>query len=248
MKQSRIPAGHWLRTRPVAHRGLHYGVGAENSLTVYRHAVEKEYPIEIDVHLTRDGQIAVFHDDTLDRVCGTPGRVSDFTAAELSKFKLSGTADTIPMLPEVLDTVAGKVPLLIEIKDHKDVGKLEEELAAQLRSYAGEFAIQSFNPLILKEMSRHAPEFLYGQLACWDYGKTTSRLNAWILRTLKSRFLFRPDFVSYYIGALPNRYVTSKKYTLLCWTVTDENAEKKAKALGANIIFENFIPAAPAKP
>ena len=228
MKQSRIPAGHWLRTRPVAHRGLHYGVGAENSLTAYRHAVEKEYPIEIDVHLTRDGQIAVFHDDTLDRVCGTP--------------------DTIPMLPEVLETVAGKVPLLIEVKDHKDVGKLEEELAAQLRSYAGEFAIQSFNPLILKEMSRHAPEFLYGQLACWDYGKTTSRLNAWILRTLKSRFLFRPDFVSYYIGALPNRYVTSKKYTLLCWTVTDENAEKKAKALGANIIFENFIPAAPAKP
>ena len=248
MNRTRIPAEHWLRRRPIAHRGLHGAGAAENSLTAYRRAAEAGYPIEIDVHLTRDGEIAVFHDDTLDRVCGVQGRVEDLSSAELRKLPLAGTADTIPMLGEVLETVAGRVPLLIEIKDHKPIGRLEERLASVLRSYAGEFAIQSFNPLILKEMYRHAPEFLYGQLACRDYGASVSRVNAWILRTLRSRFLFRPDFVSYELGALPNRYVSAKKYTLLVWTVTDRAGEQKAASLGANIIFENFLPAAPAPP
>ena len=241
MKKSRIPAEHWLRTRPIAHRGLHVGGIAENSLSAYRHAIEKDFPIEIDVHPTKDGALAVFHDDDLERVCGVKGKVSDFTAEELGKMKLSGTEDCIPMLPEVLAEVDGKVPLLIEIKNHADIGAPEETLCDLLRAYKGEFAVQSFNPLILEKIRELAPEFLRGQLACRKY-QGLPRVQAWILRTLKSRFLSEPDFVSYDVAGLPYRYVTSKKYTLLCWTVTDDSSAQKAKALGANIIFENYLP------
>ena len=101
-----------------AHRGLHNSERAENSMSAFRAAVEAGYGIELDVRLSKDGKLVVFHDDTLDRVCGREGKVIDFTAEELATFSLSGTSDGIPLFTDVLSLVDGKIPLLVEIKEN----------------------------------------------------------------------------------------------------------------------------------
>ena len=100
-----------------AHRGLHDAEHPENSLSAFALAVKNGYGIELDVRLSKDGVLVVFHDDTLDRVAGIPGKVIDFTAKELSEMRLGGSEEGIPTLAEVLDLVNGRVPLLVEIKE-----------------------------------------------------------------------------------------------------------------------------------
>ena len=107
-----------LRYWVYAHRGLHNAERAENSMSAFRAAVEAGFGIELDVRLSKDGRLVVFHDDTLDRVCGREGRVDDFTAEELATFRLSGTEDGIPLFTDVLAVVDGKIPLLVEIKEN----------------------------------------------------------------------------------------------------------------------------------
>lgn len=239
--RSRIPASHWLRTVPVAHRGLWNESVPENSLTAYERAIRAGYPIEIDVHMTLDGALVILHDDDLSRLCSVPGLVREKTSAQLRELTLLGTDEKIPFLKDVLDLVAGRVPLLIEIKDHPNIGPLEEKLVTMLRRYRGDFAIQSFHPFILRRIRKLAPEFLRGLLATWYY-PAMPKWKQSLLRTLRSRVFCQPDFVSYDIGHLPNKYATAKRFPLLCWTVRDIATQRKAKSLGANIIFENFIP------
>ena len=100
-----------------AHRGLHDSEKAENSLSAFKAAVDHGFGIELDVRLSKDNKLVVFHDDTLDRICGREGKVRDFTAAELATFKLLNTNDGIPTFDQVLEVVDGKVPLLVEIKE-----------------------------------------------------------------------------------------------------------------------------------
>lgn len=237
---SRIPVSHWLLNRPVAHRGLWDETVPENSLVSYERACAAGYPIEIDVHLTRDGEIVILHDDDLKRLCGVEGLVADKTLAELKQLRLLGSEETVPLLSEALKAVRGRVPFLIEIKGDANRG-LEEKLVSMLRAYRGEFAIQSFNPFILKKIRKLAPDFLRGILATWYYPAMPKWKQAF-LRSLKSCMFAKPDFVSYDVNHLPNKYVAAKKLPLLCWTVRSVPAQRKAKSLGGNIIFENFIP------
>lgn len=108
--------------RRYAHRGLHCAQDGipENSLPAFRRAVEAGYGIELDLHLTTDGQLVVFHDDTLDRVCGVTGRVDEKSYAELQQLRLLGTEERIPLFSEVLDIVAGKIPMIVEVKYQKN--------------------------------------------------------------------------------------------------------------------------------
>ena len=107
----------WVVERCIAHRGLHNNNFPENSLGAFENAIKNSYPIELDVHLIADGTLAVFHDDTLARVCGKDGYVKNLTKSELKNYKLLGTEYCIPTLDEVLNLVNGQVPLLIEIKN-----------------------------------------------------------------------------------------------------------------------------------
>ena len=130
---SRIPKNYWLLNRPVAHRGLWGGEIIENSLTAYRNAVEKGYPIEIDLYVTKDGKLVSFHDSTLKRMTGADGYIYEKTLAELKQLQLLGTDERIPTFDEVLEIAENKVPLLIEIKDQPDktvVEKTVERLTA----------------------------------------------------------------------------------------------------------------------
>ena len=150
--------------RPYAHRGLWGGEIPENSLAAFRRAAEHGFAIELDVQLSSDGEVMVFHDYTLDRVVGREGKLCDLDAAELGTLSLCGTEQTIPTFREVLTLVNGRVPILVELKGESMDTSLCEKAAALLREYEGLYCIESFNPLLLHEMRKHLPDAYYGLL------------------------------------------------------------------------------------
>lgn len=140
----RPAADAFLRMAPFtrwrfAHRGLHRAEEGipENSLPAFRRAVEGGYGIELDLHLTTDGQLVVFHDDTLDRVCGISGRVDEQSWPELQQHRLLGTEERIPLFREVLETVNGKIPMIVEVKYQKNYAALCTEMMKLLSDYEG---------------------------------------------------------------------------------------------------------------
>ncbi len=231
-----------------AHRGLHGGGAAENSMTAFRRAVDSGFGIELDVRLSKDGELMVFHDDTLDRVCGVEGRVDAFSAEELGKIKLSGTDDTVPRFKDVLGLIDGKVPLLIEIKE--DAGKygVTDALIRLLPEYRGEYIIESFNPLALGRVKRDMPGALRGFL-CENFlrEKKYRKPMYFLLQTLTLNSVCRPDFIAFKHSDYKNASLklTRGIYSVptLAWTVRSQAEENAAKAHGFDgIIFENYIP------
>ena len=151
-----------------AHRGLwdmEQNI-PENSLPAFERAMRENEAIELDVHLTKDRQLVVIHDSSLQRLCGVNGTVEHKTYAELSQLTLCGTAYGIPLLKEVLQTVQGQVPLLIEVKtlQGRDT-TICSVLYKELEFYNGTFLIESFNPYIIRWFRLKTPHILTGQLA-----------------------------------------------------------------------------------
>ena len=230
-----------------AHRGLHTSDAEENSLTAFERAIKKGYGIEIDVRFSRDGELMVFHDATLSRVCGIDKRVVDLTAEELKKIKLGKTEDTIPTLREVLDLVCGRVPLLIEIKQEQGEGNVALATAEALKAYTGAFLIQSFNPLAVATFKKQMPKVVRGILSD-NYFRDKSRRKPlyFFLKNLLLNFLCRPDFISFnhleYKKSFTLRFVRRVfKPVLFAWTVRSSEEGKNASAKGfGGIIFENY--------
>jgi len=148
--------------RSFAHRGLHTEDKSvpENSLEAFRLAGRAGYGVELDVQLTKDGQVVVFHDDTLDRVCGVPGKLSDKSYDELKLLSLCGTNQRIPLLTEVLEVYQGRGPLLVELKTGSRNRELCEKTYAILSDYPGEVCIESFNPMIVRWFKKHAKDLV----------------------------------------------------------------------------------------
>ena len=227
-----------------AHRGLHKKdkTVPENSLAAFERASSYGYGIELDVQLSKDGQVVVFHDDTLNRVCGVDSRVDEKTYDELSKISLCGTTQTIPLFSEVLKTVRGRGPLIVELKNGKRNEELCEKTYALLEKYSGEYCIESFNPFIVRWFKKNAPEVIRGQLANppKDYNGEVGHITAVILGNCLLNFLSRPQFIAYKI--------TPKPFTVkLCealgamkvaWTSHDWVNEKFYDA----VIFEFYKP------
>ena len=227
-----------------AHRGLHKKdkTVPENSLAAFERASSYGYGIELDVQLSKAGQVVVFHDDTLNRVCGVDSRVDEKTYDELSKISLCGTTQTIPLFSEVLKTVRGRGPLIVELKNGKRNEELCEKTYALLEKYSGEYCIESFNPFIVRWFKKNAPEVIRGQLANppKDYNGEVGPITAVILGNCLLNFLSRPQFIAYKI--------TPKPFTVkLCealgamkvaWTSHDWVNEKFYDA----VIFEFYKP------
>ena len=150
-----------------AHRGLHTKdkTVPENSLPAFRAAAEAGYGVELDIQLSRDGQVVVFHDDTLDRVCGVHGRVDEFTFEELRGMRLCGTQETIPLLTEVFEVMGGRTPMIIELKTGRRNDELCEKGLALMRAYNGPYCIESFDPRIVRWFRKNAKDVLRGQLS-----------------------------------------------------------------------------------
>ena len=237
-----------FKTKMYAHRGLHNAERAENSMSAFRAAVEGGYGIELDIRLSGDGELVVFHDDTLDRVCGREGKVIDFTADELATFKLSGTNDGIPRFSDVLALVDGKVPLLVEIKEDAGVSAVSEAACKMLKGYKGAYIVESFNPLSLKTVKDNMPEVARGILSHRYYEYEPYRKPLYfLLQSLLLNFLCRPAFIAYdhrHAKAFGLRFVRGFFHVpTLAWTVKSAEAEAEARKNGFDgIIFEGYLP------
>ncbi len=228
--------------RLVAHRGLHdrdAGV-PENSLAAFQLAVERGHAIELDVRITADGQLVVFHDLELERMTGVPGQISRWTLRDLKKLRLLGTEQAIPTVDEMLELVAGQVPLLIEIKNDSpaDVGRLEALLMDRLSRYSGPLILESFEPQVLIWLRRNAPQYIRGQLGA--YSKTNRRMDSYC-RYLLFNPLAKPDFIAFHIGSIDYRLrLSCKKHglPLIGWTARTQEELKRARQLCDGIIYE----------
>ena len=194
----RARADSWRGTA-FAHRGLHDGDAPENSLAAFRKAVENGYGIELDVRFSKDGHLIVFHDDELVRMTGHAAKPGDLTLAELKQLRLVGSNEPIPTFDEVLETVAGKVPLLVEVKSCKNIGELTARTAERLAQYGGAYVMESFNPFCLAHLKKHFPGVIRGQLVTTfkGYRKTRGGLGSMMLSGLLLNAVSRPDFVAY---------------------------------------------------
>lgn len=232
----------WLVERPIAHRGLHNNdTVPENSLKAFSLCIDKNIPIELDVRVTKDNQIVVFHDDKLSRMTEIDGYVNNLNYADIINAKLLKTNETIPLFSDVLKLVDGKVPILIEIKNINGVS-FEKELWELLKNYKGEYAIQSFNPLILEWFKLNAPQVKRGQLSSFFKGeKGISFVKKFVLKRLKLAKRSEPNFISYKLEDLPNKYVKKfKDIPVLCWTVKSNEDVEKAKKVADNYIFQDL--------
>lgn len=228
----------------IAHRGLHCienGI-PENSISAFKKAVEKGYAIENDVHLTKDGQVVVFHDDTLLRACGVDKKICETTLAELKNFRLFGTNEKIPTLEECLSVIDAKVPLLIELKVDKNAKELCSAVNKILMQYNGVYFIQSFYPQALLWYKKHRKDICRGQLATAFKGEA---LHKKIAGCLLFNFLSRPHFVSYE-HTFKNQFFFKINLLLgafpVGWTFKSEEDFKKSKDIFKTYIFENYIP------
>ena len=193
--------------RNYAHRGLHSRdlTVPENSLKAFELAAGAGYGIELDVRLSADGQVVVFHDDSLERICGVKKRVDELSWAELQELHLLDTQEKIPLFSEALAVIRGRGPLIVEVKNGKSNKELCEKTYELLKAYKGDYCIESFNPMIVAWFRRHAKEVIRGQLAqpAKDYEGEVSGFTAFLLSHVLMNFLCRPQFIAYKIGYRP---------------------------------------------
>ncbi len=236
----------WLRTQPVAHRGLHdAAAGApENSLAAFQAAAAAGYAMECDLQLAADGVAMVFHDARLDRLTQASGALGAHSAKALKALRLLGTDESIPTLPELLARIDGRAPILIELKhDVSPVGPLEEAAWRELQNYRGPYAVQSFDPGSVAWFRDRAPEALRGQVSGdWRRFREADQpalSNAW------AALRARPQFLAWSVHRLPHwAPALARRFglPLLSWTVRTPEDLARARSCGANPIFENVRP------
>lgn len=232
-----------------AHRGLHDNRtdAPENSMPAFRKAVEAGYGIELDVQLTKDGIPVIFHDFTLDRICGVSGKPGDFTYEELRKLTLLQTEEKIPSLQEFLEMVGGSVPLIIELKIEWTDLSLCPIVQKMLDGYQGVYCIESFNPLALLWYRRHYKEVMRGQLSTnFRYDGNYKSLLHFFLTHLLMNWATSPDFIAYNcrFKGEPGRRICRKLYKNLAvaWTVKDQKQLESLEKDFDLFIFDGFIP------
>lgn len=229
-----------------AHRGLHNikeGI-PENSMAAFRAAAAGRYGIELDVHLTRDGQIVVFHDDTFERVCSQKGTVEETDYQTMKEYTLLGTEEHIPLLRDVLRFVDGRVPLLIEVKLPTTDTRICEKLIEALNGYEGKYLIQSFNCFVLRWLKKYRKDVLRGQLSenLTRSGHKPHYVFRFSVKYLLTNAFCRPDFISYRMSDTANISLWLNQYLfrapIAVWTLRGDCAMQRAKRHYQMYIFE----------
>ena len=248
-----MPALDWLVARPIAHRALHDAAAGivENTSSAVDAAIAGDFAIEVDVQLSADGEAVVFHDDDLDRLTTATGPVNALTTQQLQQVDFRGTADRMLTLPELLARVAGRVPLLIELKSRFDgadgIARRTVELVAR---YSGKAALMSFDPDLVATVRRIAPaiprgitmEHRYDDPE-WDFLSRSTKF-AW--GNLLHYSDTKPDFIAHYVKDLPSPAVAAIRAQhgtpLLAWTVRTPEDRQTARRHADQMIFEGFRP------
>jgi glycerophosphoryl diester phosphodiesterase len=245
-----VTALPWLTARPIAHRGLHDAVQGvvENTASAFAAAIAGNYGIETDVQISADGEAMVHHDDALGRLTDGAGALRKMSAADLQRVPFRATTDHMPTLGELLDLVAGRVPLVIELKSRFDGDlRLAERAAKVLAAYRGPAAVMSFDPAPVIALRRIAPRLVRGIVAERYYEPTEwAFLNAAQRATLPflpHAWRSRPDFVAYRVddlATLPPRTARLLGLPLLTWTVRTDTQRATAARCADQAIFEGF--------
>ena len=243
MKPNAITSPYWLLNRPIAHRGLHGSGAPENSLAAFDRAVAGGYPVELDVRLLADGNVAVFHDKDAGRLTGVEGPIEAFTAETLKHLRLLSGPDQIPLLPDVLDLIAGRVGILIELKNESTfAGPLETAVLQALEGYGGDYAVQSFNHTTVAFFADRSPDILRGQLA----SASTEALMPDDLRSLLRRnFTSHADFAAYNLDSIPSKTterLRDMNVPVIAWTIKTPDEQVRAQTVADNYIFEGLLP------
>lgn len=234
--------------KAYAHRGLHGADVPENSLTAFDLACKAGYGIELDVHITADGKLVVFHDDTLLRMCGVDEKTESKTLAELRALKLAGSEEHIPSFREVLDLVDGRAPLVVEIKGSKVGDNRVCELTAEmLDGYNGKYCIESFNPFYVSWWKKNRKNVVRGQLSSKMTKESSGMGDAanFALTNMLLSVLARPDFLAYDVKEKNQpsfRIARALGGYPVAWTIRSKEDEKAAKGVFKAIIFENITP------
>ena len=232
-----------------AHRGLHSSDIPENSMGAFSAAIDRGFGIELDVRLSRDGELVVFHDDTLLRVCSDGRRVRDVDLEELKTIALLGTEETVPSFAEVLELVGGRVPLLVEIKEDQGDSEVSRLACKMLAEYKGDYIVESFNPFSLKVVRELLPDVPRGILSMRfeKEERFALKVRNFLLGKMLTNVICRPSFIAYHNedgGALGVRLLGGVfGAARFAWTVKSEKEESEAYERGFDsVIFEGYIP------
>jgi glycerophosphoryl diester phosphodiesterase len=248
-----LSALDWLTARPVAHRGLHDAARGiiENMPAAAQAAVDGNFAIECDIQLSADGEAMVHHDGVLGRLTDGNGKLSEKTAAELKAIPFKATAERMMTLAELCDLVAGRVPLVIEVKSYFDGDrKLVTRMAQVLSSYQGPAVGMSFDPdqvMALRQLLPSRPRGIVAErhytAEDWPEASPAQRHD---MTHLRHFFRTRPDFVAYYVDELPSLAPWLARNVfgcpLLTWTVRRPPQRARAAQYADQMIFEGFVP------
>ena len=234
--------------RMCAHRGLYTKDQTipENSLPAFAAARKNGLGVELDVQLSKDGDVVVFHDDDLKRVCGIDARVDAYTFEELQQLALLNTAERIPTFSDVLAVLDGKIPVIVELKSGGDWKTLCPKTLELLRAYKGDYCVESFHPLLVRWFYLNAPEILRGQLseAARYSRKGLPLYQAIMMSRLFTNILAHPHFIAYRVGpkCLSVRISEWLGAMRVCWTARPTDDHAKLTRQNDAIIFEHYLP------
>lgn len=238
-----------LRGWYYAHRGLHSDGVPENSMSAFRAAKDGGYGIELDVHLLKDGTLAVIHDHSLLRTAGVDVQIEDLTPADLDKYHLEGTQEKIPLFSEVLELYRGEAPLIVELKPTaNNHAALCQATCDMLQNYKGAYCVESFDPRCVAWLRKNRKEVIRGQLT-ENFFRSNSKLPGVVKFLMKYNFFnvaTRPDFIAYRFADRKNisNFLCRKLWGLqgVTWTIRTKEDFDTAVAEGWIPIFENFKP------
>lgn len=244
-----MPGLDWLTARPFAHRGLHDNAAGviENTAGAFTAAIMAGYGIECDIQISADGEAIVHHDDALGRLTEGHGRLADMTADALRAVIFKKSRERMLTLGELCDLVAGRAPLLIEIKSHFDGDlRLAKRAITMLKSYDGPAALMSFDPAPIEALRAAAPRLVRGMVAERHYGhpewNVLTRLQKFCLAHLLHAPRTRPHFLAYALKDLPAPAPLVARAVfrtpLLTWTVRSSADRQRAARWADQIIFE----------
>jgi glycerophosphoryl diester phosphodiesterase len=246
-------APDWLTARPVAHRGLHDLVRGivENMPGAVQAAIDGNFSIEVDLQLTADGEAMVHHDDALGRLTEGSGALLGMTSSQLRAITFKDTTERMMSLGDLCALVAGRVPLVIEVKSHFDGDrKLVTRMAEVLTTYSGPVVGMSFDPdqlLALRETMPKLPRGIVAERSydAADWPEATPAQRRGMLH-LRHAFRTGPHFVAYSVDELPAPAPWIARHVfglpLLGWTVRTPEQRQRAARYADQMIFEGFLP------
>lgn len=232
-----------------AHRGLHNAARPENSMAAFRAALDAGYGIELDIHLLKDGNLAVMHDSLLKRTTGAEGKIEDLTTEQLTDYPLNGTDETIPTFRQVLELFDGKAPLIVELKAvNGNAAALTKAACDMLADYKGVYCLESFDPRCIYWLKKNRPALIRGQLTenSMNRKMAVPFLLRFLLTMQLENFLIKPDFVAHKYSDrnfFSNTLVRKLwKVQGVTWTLQSQAEYDTAVEEGYLPIFEGFTP------